>query len=121
MKQVITKHFPFGSFKALALWPWAFLKGRFTERDVRHEAIHGEQQKETLLVGFFIIYAVAWVVEALRCWADKGRGQIADPRYLPRNYWHRVAHSVIFEREAYAHDMDEYYLDRRRRFAWLKD
>ena len=48
MIQILTRHFPFGTFKAMAVWPFILLKGAFTETDVRHEEIHGAQQKEML-------------------------------------------------------------------------
>lgn len=143
MKQVITKHFPWGGFKAMAVWPFIFIRGDkdFTESDLRHEEIHGEQQKEMApiavalvavmaIVGcgwwsllaiplYYYMYGVCWLIELVRCAKDKERGQINVAGYKRRNYIHRVEHSIIFEREAYAMQGDEWYLGRRTFWAWV--
>lgn len=122
MRQVINSFIPFGSFKALAMWPFLFIRGdkSFTAIDLRHEEIHGRQQREMLLFGFYIAYLVCWLKEMVHCCIDKERGQVQNVRYKRRNYWHRIAHSVIFEREAYAMQHDLSYLNRRSFWAWVQ-
>lgn len=121
MIQVLNKVIPFGSFKAMAAWPFIFLRRdkEFTEVDIRHESIHGRQQVEMLLVFFYVAYLICWLIELVRCARDENRGQ-AEPNYRKRKYLHRVEHSIIFEREAYAEQRSPSYLYRRRFWAWIK-
>lgn len=122
MKQIVNKYIPFGKFKAMAVWPFIFLKKNlpFKETDVNHEMIHGAQQKEMLLIGFYIAYLFSWLKELIHCAFKKDRGQIVDKRYKPRKYFSRVEHSIIFEREAYSMQIDSEYLNRRKFWAWIK-
>jgi hypothetical protein len=122
MKQILNRRFPFGTFKAMAVWPLMFVRRdrRFTEEDITHEEIHGAQQKELALVGFYVLYALCWLKELVHCALDKERGQIIDPHFKKRNLMHRVAHSIIFEREAYAMQGDALYLGRRRFWWWVR-
>ena len=121
MIQVKNKVIPFGSFKALAAWPFIFIRSdkKFTDEDVRHERIHGRQQVEMLLVGFYVAYLICWLIELVRCARDKRRGQ-AEPNCRQRKYLNRVEHSIIFEREAYTEDSSATYLYKRRFSAWIK-
>jgi hypothetical protein len=122
MIQVLNKVIPFGGFKAMAAWPFIFLRRdkEFTEVDIRHESIHGRQQVEMLLVLFYVAYLICWLIELVRCARDKDRGQIADSHYKRRKYLHRVEHSIIFEREAYAEERSTNYVHKRRFWAWIK-
>ena len=47
---------PFEGFDAMTIWPFIFIrKGEMlTPRIIRHEEIHGEQQKEILLILLFL-------------------------------------------------------------------
>ena len=140
---VRNKIIPFKGFQAMAIWPFVFVRSDeyVTDRDIRHEEIHGRQQLELFVVGvlitiilgvigcgwwslfalplFYWAYAVCWVIELVRCLNDKERGQ-ASAQYKPRNLWHRIAHSIIFEREAYAMHNDTAYLSHRPWFAWIE-
>lgn len=122
MIQIINRVIPFGGFKAMAVWPFIFLRRdrSFTQRDLRHEQIHGRQQAEMLLVGFYVAYLICWLIELLRCARNKRRGQVTDPRYRQRKFLHRVEHSIVFEREAYTEDGNVTYLHQRRFWAWIK-
>ena len=79
---------------AMAMWPFILVrKGRRWNSYVeRHERIHLAQQKELLLVGFYILYAVMWLF----------RGD-----------------DNAFEREAYHGQWEEDYLQTRKHLAWL--
>lgn len=118
MKQVITKHFPPGGFIALTLFPFIFTNRKLDGSDLVHEEIHGRQQVELLYVGFLIAYLLCWLKELVHCLFDTERGQIITQGYKKRNYWHRVEHSIIFEREAYGMQGFADYLDGRRWWAW---
>lgn len=121
MKQIENKLIPFGRFKALTLGPFIFTKPgvKLLDIDVNHESIHWEQQKETLLIGFLLLYATTWLKELVHCAIDKERGQINNPAYKKRNYFSRVEHSMLHEREAYDKQNDLDYLKSRKHFAWL--
>lgn len=89
----------------MTLWPFLIVKkGReqyITDRVLRHESIHARQQKELLLVGFLIVYAVLWLVYLLR-WLSFARAYRDHP----------------MEQEAYTHEDDATYLSNRRWCAW---
>ena len=57
----------------------------------RHEEIHGAQQKELLLIGFYFVYFVEWIFKGYQ--------------------------NVSFEREAYANEEKKDYLNTRKSFA----
>lgn len=95
---------PFKGFSAMTLWPFVFVRrdARFTATTERHERIHGEQQKEMLILFFLLWYGVERLVRLIM--------------YRNRD---RAYSNISFEREAYGNERDEDYLQRRRRFAWL--
>lgn len=93
---------PFPGFTAMTVYPFIFARREMDDVCLRHEAIHAMQQRELLLLPFFIIYVLEWLVRLAVC---------RDSR--------RAYRSVSFEREAYGHQMEVGY--RRRRFAmWRK-
>lgn len=68
-----------------------------------HEAIHIEQQRELLVIPFFILYAWYFFVNRLYYYNN-------DIAYL----------AIPFEREAYAKEKEDDYLHYRPSFAWKK-
>lgn len=58
MKVIYNKIIPFKGFKAITIWPFIFVRKEcsFNEVDLNHENIHGKQQKELLLIFFYLIY-----------------------------------------------------------------
>ena len=80
----------------MAIWPIIFVrKGcNVSESTLRHERTHFEQQKELLILPFYILYLIFW------------------PFYGYRN--------IPFEREAYDNQNNKTYLETRKRYAWLK-
>jgi len=109
---------PFGGFKAVTVGPWIFCRSKdsLTEIDINHEAIHWEQYKELLIVGFPVVYLLLWIVELVRCLFDGKRG-CEDGRR--RGLLKRAYRSVALEREAYGHQTDLGYIGRRKRYNWL--
>ena len=95
---------PFRGFSAMTLWPFVFVRrdARFTATTEHHECIHGEQQKEMLVLPFLLWYGIEYVVRLAQ--------------YRNRDQAYR---NISFEREAYGNERDEDYLPSRRRFAWL--
>ena len=105
MKIVKNHIIPFGTFVAITFGPWIFTRREeLSDVTVNHEAIHWAQQKETLIVGFFILYGVMFLWELVRCTFDPLRANHADGRHRP--LWKRAYRSVAFEQEAYAHEAD---------------
>lgn len=90
------KYLPFKGFAAMAVYPFIFTRkgAKITETTIRHEKIHFAQQKELLLIGFYLLYLIFWI------------------RYGYRN--------SPFEREAYDCEQYSMYLEVRKPFAWLK-
>ena len=128
MIKVFNNIIPVSGFVALAIWPLLFIRKkaawRFDETAERHEEIHGEQQKEMLVIGA----AMALVLAVCGCgwWS-----LFALPLFF---YWYgiewlikwvyyRNAHTAYknigFEREAYSNQSDIVYLCDRKPFAWL--
>lgn len=99
-----TKHFPFGGYKAITLWPFIFIKGTATDKLIRHESTHLRQQAETLVLPFYIIYGVSWIVQLIK-WRNA----------------HDAYRNVIMEREAYRHQSETDYLQRRPFWAWIRE
>lgn len=107
MKRVVNKWIPFSGYKAMCIWPFLFVRSgaawSFTKIDERHERIHGEQQKEMLLLPFYLWYGIEWLIR-LCIYRDS----------------HKAYRNISFEQEAYENQEDIMYLERRRHFAWLK-
>jgi hypothetical protein len=120
---------PFKGFLAMTVWPLMFVRSdarELTDTDVNHESIHARQQIEMMVTAFAIATIVfffggAWwtlltcpvwyflwygVEYIIRCIAYAG-----DTRKAYRN--------ILFEQEAFAHQDEEDYLDKRKPFAWL--
>lgn len=97
---------PFRGFMAITIWPFIFVrkeyKSRFDDVCLRHENIHVQQQKELLLIFFYVIYLLEWLINLFRYGGKK------------------AYYMISFEREAYAHENDENY--KRKHFAqWRKE
>lgn len=73
------------------------------DTDVRHEAIHWEQQKEMLVLPFFLWYIVEFMINLFRFWD-----------------WDKAYRNISFEREAYDFENEKDYLSLRKRFSWFK-
>ena len=94
---------PFKGFIAITIWPFIFVRRNLNNIDINHEEIHGAQQKELLLIIFYLIYIIEWFI---RLFINK------DNAY--RN--------ISFEKEAYKHEKDLDYLKTRKHFAmWRND
>jgi hypothetical protein len=96
---------PVKDFTALTLWPFVFVRkdARMAATTIRHENIHGEQQKEMLILFFYLWYLVEWLVKLC----------------IYRNSM-TAYKNISFEREAYANQNNVAYLDERKPYAFLK-
>lgn len=102
MKVVVNNLIPFKGFKCINLFGVLFVReGSYMgEVDFNHERIHTAQMKEMLYVFFYLWYLVEWAVRLF------GKGN--------------AYRNISFEREAYGHAKDLYYLKHRKRFEWVK-
>lgn len=100
----VSKIVPKG-FIGITLWPFGIYvsekKYLTRKKTIRHESIHWEQQKELLGIFFYLLYFLEWIVKIFV-------------------YGKKAYVNLAAEREAYGHDMDNSYLNRRKRYRWLK-
>lgn len=106
MKVVFNDIIPFKGFMAMCLWPFIFVRNsassRFNVVASNHEHIHGEQQKEMLILPFFIWYGLEFLF-----------------RLCQYRNWSKAYRNISFEREAYSNQDNIAYLGNRKHFAWF--
>lgn len=109
MVKVVSNIIPFSGYKAMAIYPFVFIRkecqDKVEKRTLLHESIHFAQQKEMLLIGFFIWYVIEWLIRVL---------------FTKDRFSHQAYRNISLEREAYEHEYFEVYLKQRKHFAWLK-
>ncbi len=69
---------------------------------MRHEQIHLRQQKEMLVIPFYVFYLLFYLYNLFRF----------------RNH-HKAYKQIPFEREAYRHEKETDYLLTRKLWAWV--
>lgn len=108
MKVVYCNHLPAKAFVAMTIWPLVIVrndkKAKFTKTVERHEMTHAAQQKEMMIIFFYLLYAVEWIVKLPLCRFDSDRAY----------------RSVSLEQEAYAHQYETVYNTTRLHFAFAK-
>lgn len=106
MKIIVNRFIPFKGFAAMYFFGLLFVRkgARVGERMLRHEAIHHEQAKEMLFVGFYLWYVIEWLIRLL-----------LQP-FTGKNAYRNIS----FEREAYAKHRYVDYTKTRSRYTWLK-
>lgn len=77
------------------------------------EEIHIKQQKELLLVGFYLLYAVLYVYLFMKF-------AISDWELTFSQVCEKAYRNNPMEREAYDHQRDPAYLGKRKHFAWIR-
>lgn len=128
VKVIFNDIIPFKGFMAMCVWPFIFVRNdamtRYGVFASNHEQIHGEQQKEMLVVGS-LMAVLAFLVGCGWC------SLLALPlffwwygiEWLFRIVQYKDAHTayrnISFEREAYSNESDLGYLTHRKRFAWI--
>ena len=94
------------SFSALSIYPFIILKKKESKDDlilINHERIHLQQQKELLWFIFFLWYGLEYLIK------------LAYYRHP-----HTAYRNLSFEREAYYHEKDLSYLQKRKLFSFLR-
>jgi len=94
------------NYSSITLYPFVFLKDIRQKKDVillNHEGIHIRQQKELLVLFFYIWYIIEFVI-----------------RLVVSENWNIAYRNISFEREAYAHESNLEYIKKRPIWAFLK-
>ena len=91
----------FIDISAITLFPFIISRDEMSDVTIRHEMIHIEQQKELLVLFFYILYVWYWL-------KGKVKGMSNDDAYM----------GIPFEQEAYRKMYDEEYLENREKYAW---
>jgi UDP-galactopyranose mutase len=92
-------------FHGITLFPFIFLKKKSLKQDqilINHEKIHLKQQKELLILLFYLIYGLEWIVKFF----------IYKNGYL-------AYRNLSFEREAYQNENNQEYLKKRKLWSFL--
>lgn len=100
---LLFKLLPGKEYRAMAFWPFIFLKDNVLIHDeviMNHEKIHLTQQKELLVIPFYLLYFSEYILHRL---SKKNHEQA----YL----------KISFEQEAYKFDKDLTYLKKRKLWA----
>lgn len=103
---VVNKYLLRKRFVGVTLWPFIVMKDRALEDDVvfiNHERIHLRQQRELLVLPFYICYGLEFLFRLLQ-YRDRYKA------YL----------NISFEREAYTHEADLEYLKQRPNWAFTR-
>lgn len=103
---LVFKHFFYKNYVGLSLWPFIFLKSKSFKQDavlINHEKIHLRQQRELLIIPFYVFYIIEWFLRAIR--------------YMDT---YRAYQNISFEREAYQNENNSEYLMSRKPFRFIK-
>lgn len=104
MRIVYNRFLPVGKrFYAINLFGVLFSKGPCSDVVINHEKIHTAQMRELLYLPFYIVYVLEWLIRMVQYGGSY------------EGYRH-----ISFEREAYENENELSYLQRRRRFSFLK-
>lgn len=89
---------------AITLFPFIIVRSEYNNQiTINHEKIHIEQQKELLIVFFYVLYVYYWI-------KGKVKGLSNEAAYL----------QIPFEQEAYRKQYDSKYLEQRNTWDWIK-
>ena len=88
---------------AITLYPFIICKGKLDQRTRTHEIIHLHQQRELLLIGFYLLYVGFWVWNLVK-----------------HQSFQAAYEEIPFEKEAYANDDDPTYPINRKPYSWRK-
>ncbi|MBM0658797.1 hypothetical protein [Capnocytophaga genosp. AHN8471] len=103
---IVNKFFVPKGFAGITLYPFVFTNNPRLLEDpqfINHERIHLAQQRELLVIFFYIWYLIDFGIKYLK-YKDK---------YL-------AYRNIIFEREAYENDNNLHYLKTRKLYAFLR-
>lgn len=101
-KLIICKYLVWPGAAGWACWPFIIFRAEkyATPKRVNHERIHLAQQREMLVVPFYLAYVLNFIWNLIRM--------------RPRPY-----RDIKFEREAFQNEADPTYLETRKFWAWI--
>lgn len=100
---ILFKTFFREEIRAFAFWPFIFIKHRELIKDkvlLNHEKIHLKQQRELLVLPFYVLYLGEFVYHLIKL------------RSVDKAY-----RAISFEKEAFDNHYNRYYLNTRRTWA----
>lgn len=112
MKVIYNKFFPWFGYDAINMFGILFVNTKnypystINRIVYNHESIHTAQMKEMLYIFFYIWYVIEWFIKLFK-YGDSTGGKSGYSE-------------TSFEREAYANENNDNYLDIRKHFAWFK-
>ncbi len=102
---VVNKFVPFKGFSGISIWPFLFIRSRKFKEDflfLNHEKIHLKQQRELLILPFYVWYLLEYVF-----------------RYAQTGNSRKAYRLISFEAEAYKNENNLQYLKSRKYWAFL--
>ena len=94
------------NIRAMTIYPFIFLKEERLRDDkklINHETIHIKQQLETLIIPFYIWYLLEYLF-----------------RVFQYGEFTKAYRNISFEKEAYRNQYDLKYLEKRKRYSFVK-
>jgi len=88
---------------AITLFPFIISKEKMDDRTLNHETIHIHQQKELLVIPFYLLYGLYYLIGIIKY---KNKQQ--------------AYYMIPFEQEAYDNDHNLDYLETRKWYAWRR-
>lgn len=107
MKVIYNNIIPFKGFIAANLFGVLFVRNEYKDNIsnsiINHEEIHTQQMKELLYIGFYLWYIIEWFIKLI----------------YYRNFY-KAYRTISFEREAYKHQYNMYWILCRNKFHFLQ-
>lgn len=103
---IVSKYLIPKGFNAIAFYPFIVVGNHFETNNsvlLNHERIHLKQQKELLILPFYLLYFIDYLIKMM---------VLRDKNQAYKN--------IVFEREAYAHENDMGYLKSRPIWNWRR-
>ena len=94
----------FITIKAITIYPFIIFRDETDEQTINHERIHIVQQRELLVIPFYILYVGYWLVN----------------KFIHKDNSRMAYYNIPFEIEAYQNDENFSYLLNRKWFSWRK-
>lgn len=88
---------------AITIFPFIVSKEKMDETTLNHETIHIHQQKELLVIPFYLLYGLYYLIGIIKY---KNKQQ--------------AYYMIPFEQEAYDNDHNLDYLETRKWYAWRR-
>ena len=120
MKIIYNNILPPRGYKAITLLNMIFVR-KGVEIDtvtLNHETIHWEQEKELLIVGFYILYVLFFLIRLVQYAITGYRLELYGFRKL--GLWKTAYRKIPFEREAYCWQSHLDYIKSRQHYCWVK-